>query len=97
MFYGFQWYAGVSQAWTRMKLVPKILSAPPAALFFLCDVLWNCTWGTVTFLEFPFVHGFTFSQRVEYWANQSGWRKDYVLGATNWKSLLNSILPYHIL
>ena len=98
MFYGFQWYAGALQAWPRMLIVPRIFTLIGVAFFGAVDIFWNITIGSLIYLELPFLHGVTFSQRTEYWFNQSNndWRKTYLLGANNWAALLNSISIDHI-
>ena len=95
-FYGFQWYAGVLQAWSRMHLIWRLVSLPPFLIFGAMDVLWNIILGSIIYLEWPFIHGVTFSQRTQYWYHEAGWRNTYLLGARNWASLLNSIQPGHI-
>lgn len=52
------------------------------------DVLFNATWGSVIFREFP--KEWTFSQRV---------RRQYKAGnhvATTWRERINKILPGHV-
>lgn len=97
MLYGFVFYAGALQAWPRMHVGWKVPIGAAVAVFGLLDVLFNTTLGSLIYLEPPFRNKtYTFSQRTAYWYHQSGWRKDYLLGAANWASLLNSVVPGHI-
>lgn len=97
LLYGFVFYAGALQAWPRMRMGWKLLVGVGIAVFGLVDVLWNVTLGSLLYLEPPFRNrAYTFSQRTQHWYHQTGWRRDYVLGAANWTSLLNSVVPGHI-
>jgi hypothetical protein len=97
LLYGFVFYAGTLQAWPRMHVGWKLPIGVGVAFFGLVDVLWNVTLGSLIYLEPPFLHRtYTFSQRTEYWYHAGGWRRDYLFGAANWASLLNSVVPGHI-
>jgi hypothetical protein len=107
MFYGFQWYGGALQGWKTMLIVPRIATLLLLGVFGSVDIVWNLIFGTLTFWERPFkrtIGGtrwyhrqWTFSLRVEHWYNAKPcWRRDYLLGADNWRSLLNSMVAGHI-
>jgi hypothetical protein len=109
MFYGFQWYAGALQSYPRMAFVPRMATLALVGVFGLLDIVFmNLIVGIFIYRDAPFQkipHGtrwhhrqWTFSQRTEYWYNQShnDWQKTYLLGADNWAALLNAISPGHI-
>lgn len=90
MYYGFEWYAGVTQSWERKSKYLRWLDLPPIAIFGTIDVIFNILFGSILYKEWPFVHGITFSQRTQYWADQGS-----SMGLW-WKTQLNKILPGHI-
>ena len=109
MFYGFLYYGGVLKSWRTMHIVPRLIAFIPMPFFFAADIIWNVFLGsTIFYWDIPFRaipnatkwwnRQWTFSQRTEYWANESHneWRRTWLLGGNNWKSLLNSMVAGHI-
>jgi hypothetical protein len=92
LFYGFVFYAGCIQAWNRLLIGAKILLLPPVLIFGIVDILFNSTFGTIMFLEFPTLHLITFSKRCEYHMHEANWRGS-IAGA--YCFLLNCIIPGH--
>lgn len=62
-------------------------------LFGLIDALFDLVIGSIIFVELPFIHGITFSQRCCYHLNDNGFRGK-IAGA--FSVPLNAILPEHI-
>ena len=108
MFFGFIYYGGLLKAWRTMHIVPRVIAFIPMPVFFAADITWNLIAGTVSYWDWPFRalpndkhwwnRQWTFSQRTEFWANEqsNSWRRTWILGGNNWKSLLNSAVPDHI-
>ena len=93
LYVGFFMYGSAIQAWNRLKIAFKILIAPVVIIFGIMDVGFNVVFGSIMFLEPPFIHGITFSQRCCHWYILSGWRSS-LAGA--WSVPLNEIVPNHI-
>jgi hypothetical protein len=108
MFYGFLYYGGLLKSWETMHIVPRLIAFIPMPAFFAADIAWNIGPGSVMYWDIPFQlsptgsrwyhRQWTFSQRTEFWANESHneWRRTWLLGGNNWKSLLNSMVNGHI-
>lgn len=94
MLWGFLFYAAMIESWRGMKWFVWVPCIPPILLFGLLDVIFNIAIGSLLYLELPFLHGLTFSQRCCYWFNE---KESYRVGMAQWwASILNEISPGHI-
>ena len=73
--------------------VPTLLGG---SVFYAADVAWNLVAGSIMYWDFPLKHGFTFSQRTEYWMNADGSPKRTKVAAF-WTFMLNWWLNDHII
>lgn len=92
---GFPAYGQLQQVYKNFGKPLLICYAIEILFFGVFDVVLNVVWGTVYYLEFPFLNRcFTLSQRTEYWVNRAGgWR---VNNGIRLGIQLNKIVPGHI-
>lgn len=69
-YYGFIIYAGATKAWHVLGWLPKVMILPLAPPFYLVDVLFNTTIGSLIYLQWPKYYGYgifglTFSIRTQ--------------------------------
>lgn len=94
-------YAAVDEARDAGRAIPrlaKLLIYPAIAFGYLLDVAWNCTLGSLLFLEPPFAGGghplkWTFTARLKRHRDRADWRGRQ---ARWWASLLNPFDPGHV-
>ena len=76
--WGFPYYIAVSSAWREGKLskIDMYIHAVPVFFFGLLDVAFNIIFASFIFWDWPFLHGYTLSQRSCYWIHQldDDWR-----------------------
>ena len=94
-FYGYVFYAGCLNAWhPSLPLWIKAILIPPIAIFGLADIIINFFLGSLLYLDIPFRHGWTFTQRTCYWYHTVG---DYRKSLADWfASILNPFNKDHI-
>lgn len=78
----------------RLKSRGSILFYPAATLMIPTDVLFNLTWGSYIFGEWP--REWTFSSRVRRHLRSDAHDKDSYIEAVCWMYELNSRWPDHI-
>lgn len=94
-------YAAVNSARERgAKINPLtyVATVPWVAAGYLLDVLWNCTLGSLLFLEAPWAVGghplkWTFTRRLRRHKDKQDWRGKQ---ARFWASLLNPFDQGHV-
>ena len=70
-------YAAASPKWSKLPIWPKILLLPAGVIFYVIDVVFNFTFGSILFLQLPYINGHwyqTLSMRMAYNKTQTGWR-----------------------
>lgn len=93
---GFPAYAGILRAWDMFSIPEKLFYGLFVILpFGILDILLNITWGSLYYWDWPFLHGWTFSQRSCYWIHRPGdfvrYRKAQAVARQ-----LNKVIPGHI-
>lgn len=91
---GFPAYGQLIKVYKNFGWFLKAFYAIEVLVFGVFDVSLNVTFGTVYYLELPFIHGITLSQRTEYWCNVDDPRRGR---AIRLGTQLNKIVPGHIL